>query len=45
MNSAPRSTKSPAAEKKVAIRNSTECTGLRAVTTSNPATTVTAASR
>ena len=38
---APMSTKSPAAEKKARIRNSTECTGFRAVTTAKPEARVT----
>src|SRR5579872_2728109 len=42
-NSAPSSTKSPAALKNARIRNSTECTGLRAVTTMAPAATNTIA--
>ena len=45
MNSAPISTNSPAALKKARIRNSTECTGLRAEITITPAATVTAANR
>ena len=40
----PKST-SPAAEKKAVIRNSTECTGLRAETTARAPMTVTAAKR
>jgi hypothetical protein len=44
-NSAPSSTNRPAAEKKAAIRNSTECTGLRAEDTASRHTTNTAASR
>ncbi len=43
-NSAPSSTKRPAAEKKAAIRNSTECTGLRAETTASALTSITAES-
>src|ERR1700719_1224712 len=42
-NSAPSSTNRPAALKKARIRNSTECTGLRAVTTIAPAATNTIA--
>src|ERR1700689_650300 len=42
-NSAPSSTKSPAALKKARMRNSTECTGLRADTTITPDATATAA--
>ena len=42
-NSAPISTKSPAALKKARIRNSTECTGLRAETTITPEAIATAA--
>jgi len=38
-------TNRPAAEKKARIRKSTECTGLRAKTTANPATTVITAIR
>ena len=35
----------PAADKKVRISHSTECTGLRATTTSNAATTATMAKK
>ncbi len=43
MTAAPKiSTNSPAAEKNARINHSTECTGLRAETTQNPATRVTA---
>src|SRR5579885_2297761 len=41
-NSSPSSTKSPAALKKARIRNSTECTGLRAAITITPDATATA---
>jgi len=39
-NSAPISTNKPADVKKARIRNNTECTGLRAATTMQPAATV-----
>ena len=44
-NSAPSSTKSPAAEKKARISHSTECTGLRAKITMPPETTAMTAKR
>jgi len=44
-NSAPISKKSPAALKNARIRNSTECTGLRAETTITPEAMATAANR
>src|SRR4051794_12140901 len=44
-NSAPISTNSPAELKKARIRNSTECTGLRAATTMTPDATATTANR
>src|ERR1700676_1312147 len=44
-NSAPISTNSPAALKNARIRNSTECTGLRAETTITPEAIATAANK
>jgi hypothetical protein len=44
-NSAPISTKSPAALKNARIRNKTEWTGLRAATTMTPEATATTANR
>ena len=42
-NSAPKSTKSPAEERKAKISHKTECTGLRLMVTIRPAATVTMA--